>query len=117
MIMVLSCDQVPEINSDNYVVEAYLFSGQPVRDVTIKTLISLDDADGNSQPIPSAIVNVIKDDKTYPLIYNPGTKKYQYLDLDLEIEPLDMLSLEVTVNDRKSTSVTFVPTLPRGLQI
>lgn len=42
-IVLYSCNPVPEVVNDNYVIEAYLFSKEPVREVTIKTMVPLSD--------------------------------------------------------------------------
>jgi uncharacterized protein DUF4249 len=115
--MLFGCNPIPEVASDNYVIEAYVFAGDPVREVTIKKLIPLDQPEGESEIIETAIVSIVKMGKSYPLDFNPGTNQYRYSGLDLDIMPLDVLDLEVDVNGRISTASTVVPEPPEGLQI
>ena len=115
--LLYSCNPVPEVGSENYVVEAYVFSGEPVTDIKIKKLIPLTEPEGESEIIKTAIVTIIKDQKSFPLSFNPATEKYRYEGLDLEIMPLDVLDLEVDVNGRISSATTNVPEAPVGTEI
>lgn len=115
--LLYSCNPVPEAESENYVVEAYLFSGEAVTDIKIKKLIPLTEPEGESAIIKTAIVTIMKSDKSFPLSFNPATGKYRYEGIDLEILPLDVLDLEVDVNGRISTASTIVPETPVGIQI
>ena len=117
MFLLFSCTEVPELKSENYVVEAYVFAGEPVRDITIKKLIPLDEPEGESEIIETAILKLMKDGIDYPLIYNPATKKYFYPKTDLKILPLDVLDFEADVEGRISTATTAVPEAPIGLII
>jgi Domain of unknown function (DUF4249) len=112
-----ACNPVPEVASDNYVVQAYVFAGDPVREVTIKKLIPLDQPEGKSEIIKTALVKIIKEGKSFPLTFNPATNKYRYTGLDLDIMPLDVLDLEVDVNGRIAEAMTVVPESPTGLLI
>ena len=49
--LIYSCNPVPEVEQENYVVEAYLYSGEPVRDIKIKRLIPLTEPEGESEII------------------------------------------------------------------
>ncbi len=112
-----SCNPVPEPELDNYVVEAYVFSGEPVREVTLKWLIPLSQPEGESEIIETATIAILKNGESFPLAYNPATRKYQYQGTNLAIMPFDVLGLEVDVNGRKSTATTMVPEAPVGIQI
>ena len=115
--LIYSCNPVPEVGPENYVVEAYLYSGEPVRDIKIKKLIPLTEPEGESEIIATAIINILKEGKSFPLSYNSTSKKYTYQGIDLEILPFDVLDLEVDVNGRISTATTKVPEPPEGIMI
>lgn len=115
-LLFYSCNPVPEVVNDNYVIEAYLFSKEPVREVDIKTLIPLSEPEGKSKPIESANVTINKGDKSYVLTYNSSTRKYDYLGNDLTILPQDILGLKVDVNGREAIATTNVPTPPVNIQ-
>ena len=115
--LLLACNPVPEATNDNFVIEAYLFSKEPIREVVIKTLVPLSDPEGESQQIASANVRIIKEGNFYSLEYNTRSGKYEYLGNELEILPNDIIDLEVEVNGRVATATTHVPTPPVGIQI
>jgi hypothetical protein len=115
--LLYSCNPVPEAESENYVVEAYVYSGELVTDIKIKKLIPLTQPEGESEIIKTATVTILKNDKSFPLSFNPATGKYRYEGIDLEIVPLDVLDLEVDVNGRISTASTIVPETPVGIRI
>ena len=115
--LLYSCNPVPEAESENYVVEAYVYSGEPVTEIKIKKLIPLTEPEGESEIIKTATVTIMKNDKSFPLSFNPATGKYRYEGIDLEILPLDVLDLEVDVNGRISTASTIVPETPVGIEI
>ncbi len=115
--ILLACDKVPEPVFDNFVVEAYLFTGEPVREVTIKTLVPLSDPEGESAIIDYATVTIRQAGTDFPLSFNAATRKYGYSGNDLEIRPRDQLHLRVVVHGRIATATTTVPTLPVNVQL
>lgn len=115
--LLYSCNPVPEAESENYVVEAYVYAGELVTDIKIKKLIPLTEPEGESEIIKTAIVTIIKSDKSFLLSFNPATGKYRYEGIGLEIIPFDVLELEVDVNGRISTASTIVPESPVGILI
>ncbi len=116
-LALIGCHQVPEPSFDNFVVEAYLFTGEGVKEVTIKGLVPLSDPEGESVVIDYALVTLKKNNKSFPLIYNPVTGKYVYEMNDLEVLPLDVFDIEIEVNGRTATASTQVPTIPLDVQI
>ena len=112
-----SCNPVPESISDNYVVEAYVYAGEPVRDIAIKELIPLEEPEGESDVIETADVVLSKGGSDYPLSYNAFNRRYRYEGNNLEILPQETLELRIDVNGRIATGTTTVPTTPVGLTI
>ena len=117
LLIAAACNPVPEPKANNYVVEAYVYSGEPVKEITIKTLVPLSEPEGESEIIENAIITLKKDGADYDLTYNSSTRKYQYYVSDLEIIPEDVLDIEIDVNGRIATANTVVPTVPIGIQI
>ena len=111
----LGCHPVPEVKNNNYVVEAYVFAGEPVREVTIKSLVPLSQPEGESDIIENAQITLFKNDKPFLLSYNPSTRKYHYNGNDLHIENNETLRIETNVNGRVATATTRVPTAPVGM--
>ena len=68
--LLYSCNPVPEAESENYVVEAYVYSGEQVKDIKIKKLIPLTQPEGESEIIKTATVTIMKNDKSFPLSFN-----------------------------------------------
>lgn len=115
-LLVVACNPVPEVVNDNYVVEAYVFSKEPVREVVVKTLVPLSEPEGKSVAIETAHVSLKKEGESFPLTYNSRTRKYEYLGTDLLILPNEALNLEVDVNGRVATASTLVPTPPLHIE-
>ncbi len=109
------CNLVPEAVNNNYVIEAYLFSKEPVREITIKSLVPLTDPEGESEFIDFATVVILKDGNEYPLEYNAHKRKYEYNGNDLEILPTNIIEIATDVNGRIATATTQVPTPPVGI--
>ena len=114
---VFACNPVPEPEANNYVVEAYVYSGEPVQEVTIKTLVPLSEPEGKSETIETASITIKKEGTPYTLSYNSSTRKYIYEGSDLQILTEDVLEIEIDVNGRVSSASTIVPTVPVGIQI
>jgi hypothetical protein len=115
--LISSCNPVPEPEANNYVVEAYVYSGEPVNEITIKSLVPLSEPEGESEIIVNAAVTLMKNGVKYELTYNSSTRKYQYIEFDLEIFPEDVLDIEIDVNGRIATANTIVPTVPVDIKI
>ncbi len=115
ILLLGACNPVPEAEDNNFVVEGYIFSKEPIREITIKTLVALSDPEGESEVVETANVSLIKDGKTYPLSYSKSKRKYQYMGNDLTILPADIIDLEAEVNGRVATATTNVPTPPVGI--
>ncbi len=113
--LILACNPVPEAVNDNYVVEAYIFSKEPIREVVIKTLVPLSDPEGDSEYIDFAKIVIKKDGEIFPLEYNNRKRRYEYNGSELEILPTDVLEIETDVNGRIATATTQVPTPPVGI--
>ncbi len=114
-----SCHIASQPDTSNYVVEAFLYEGLPVNDITVKTISIFSGSDSANTPIPDANVILTRNqDEEYSLVYNETTGKYEYPNpTGVEIIRGDRFDLTVTVGDRTSTATTYVPLPTNGLEI
>jgi len=105
------------INQQNFVIEAFLYAGEPVRDVRVKEIADLEGTDTTEVPIQDAIVTLTEGSNSYSLEYNMGTGKYEYNGNDLEIRTGDEFNLSVIVNEREATGQTIVPSRPENVNL
>ena len=115
-----ACDSdltfVPPI-PDTFVIQAYLFTGEPVTAVSVTGVLPID-ADSTEVPelISDAQITLIKNGVRYDLVPTVGEPgQYDYPGADLTIAAGDAFQLEVTYGDRSATAETVVPSPPTGL--
>lgn len=111
------CEKEDMTAVDNFVVEAFLFAGEPVTDITIKSTASIYEKDPQSQPIHDASVSLSKNGSTFNLDFNSETGKYHYDGVDLTVEVGDQFNLNVIRGSRRATGSTTVPPVTSGLQL
>ena len=100
-----------------YVVEAFIFSGEPVTGLRVKELTPLDSGSKAAAPIiDDAIVVLTKDDKSYQLQFDVASGSYNYPGNDLQINSGDAILLDVDVKGRKAFGETLVPEPPAGVR-
>ncbi len=112
----ISCDEEQSIE-DNFVVEAFLFAGEDVNQITIKEIQSIDELGNESIPIEDAIVTLSKNNESYPLVFDVTTEKYSYQGNTLDVNPGDVFRLEARRGTRSATAETIVPPATSGLTI
>lgn len=113
----MSCSSKEEDTQPFYVVEAFIYSGEPVDDIRIKELTPLDSGSDATAPlITDAMVNLVKEGNIYSLSFDGNTGKYYYPGADLEIATGDVVRLEVEANGRSSYGETVVPMIPDGVR-
>lgn len=113
----MSCSSEEEDSQPFYVVEAFIYSGEPVDDIRIKELTPLDSGSDASAPLISdAIVTLIKQGNSFSLSFDNETGKYYYPGADLSIETGDFVRLEVEANGRSSFGETIVPLIPDSVR-
>ena len=102
---------------DIFVIQAFLFSGEPVTAVSVSGVLPVD-ADSAEVPelISDAVITLIKDGVRYDLVPTAGEAgAYSYPGSDLAVRVADVFQLEVTYGDRSATAQTVVPSPPTGL--
>ena len=102
---------------DLFVVQAYLFAGQPVTDVTITGVLPIDAEEGEiASPISDALVTLIKGDDRHELTATSGSPgAYHDPSGSVVVTPGDAFELEVVVEGRTARASTIVPQPPGGL--
>jgi hypothetical protein len=103
---------------DQFVVQAYLYAGEPVTDVRVTALLPLGATDTIAPPINDAQVVLIKAGDRYTLVPTPGDSGfYHYAGDDLSVEVGDVFDLEVTARGVTATGRTTVPFPPAGITL
>lgn len=118
-IVFLSCveENLNDIAANQFVVEAFLFAGEPIDDIRVKTIFPLSQEEDTSSPINDATVTLIKDGQRYDLVSSRDDGLYHYPNQDLSVETNDVFELEVIHNGITANGLTRVPTPTVGLQI
>lgn len=119
LILFTSCEEenLNDIAANQYVVEAFLYAGEPVDDIRIKTTFPLSEAEDISSPINTAQVILSKEGTQYPLVSSGDDGFYHYLGNDLTVETGDVFDLEVVHNGITANATTIVPTPTEGLKL
>ncbi len=104
---------------DTFVVQAFLFAGEPVTEVTMTGVLPIDaDSTAVAAPIADARITIIRDGARFDLVPTEGDPgRYHYPGNDLLVEVGDVLALEASYGDRTATAETVVPVPPQGLSL
>ena len=118
-LIILSCEDENgnDIASNQFVVEAFLFAGEPIDDIRIKTTFPLTEIEDSSAPINSASVVLIKNDIRYNLESLNDDGFYHYPKDYLTVEEDDVFQLEVIHDGIQATAETTVPPPTTGLSL
>ena len=102
-----------------FVVQAFLFAGEPVTDVTVFGVLAIDaDSTAVAEPISNAQVVLIRGGVRFELHPNPDDAgRYAYVGTDLTAAVGDVFELEVTHDGITATAETVVPSPPAGLTL
>lgn len=113
----VSCNNsFDNVNEELFVVEAFLFAGESVSGIKVKTTVPLSYPDSIAQAITSAQVSLIKEGIEYVLTVTENDD-YGYEEDDLSVETGDIFEIEVTYNGVTATGTTIVPSATTGLII
>jgi len=106
-------------DTDVFVVQAFLFSDEPVSGFTVTGVLPIDaDATAVAEPISDAQITLIRRAIRYDLIATPAEPgRYHYPNGDLTVTVGDVFSLEVTRGQQVATAETVVPIPPTGLEL
>jgi len=113
-----SCLEVEELDiEDNFVIEAFLYGGETIDDIKLKTTYTLDAPEDLSEPITNASVILQKDGIAYELESSADQGFYNYNGNDLTVSSGDKFQIEVNFNNRIATAQTTIPSPPTGVAI
>jgi len=115
----LSCgeENLNDIATNQFVVRAFLYAGEPIDDISIRTIFPLAAAENTSSPINDATVTLIKNGQRYDLLSSGNEGLYHYPAEDVTVETNDVFQLEVTHNGITATAETTVPKPTTGLSL
>ena len=114
IIFFSGCDEeLPQ--SSKFVIEAFLFAGEPVDDIYVKTIFPISETEDISEPIGNATVTLFKEGVAYNLIASDTVGFYHYPDANLTVEAGDVFNLEVNYDGVTATAETIVPTPTTGV--
>ena len=104
---------------DSFVVQAFLFAGEPVTEVTMTGVLPIDaDSTAEAAPIADAHITIIRDGTRFDLVPTEGEPgRYHYPGKDLSVEVGDAFALEASHGGRTATAETVVPVPPQGLSL
>ncbi len=117
ILFLAACGEDETPPSNKFVIEAFLFAGEPVDDIYIKTTFPITEEEDISEPISTATVTLYKENTAYTLIPSDSAGYYHYPDSNLMVEIGDEFQIEVTHDGITATAETFVPEPPTGLQV
>ncbi len=105
-----------EPNTDEIVIQAYIYAGESVTDVRITSTLPLGTDELSAPPINDAEVTLIKDGIRYTLQSSPGDSGYyHYEGSDLSLNEGDAVRIEVNYSDKLAYGETVIPPPPEGI--
>jgi len=115
----MSCEDenLNNIAANQFVVEAFLYAGEPIDDIRIKSTFALSEVEDISVPINDADVTLIKNGQRFPLVPSGSDGFYNYPGDDLQVETNNVFQLEVIHNGIAANAETVVPRPTAGLRI
>lgn len=120
LFLAWSCSNSTAVDADasaRLVVQAYLFSGQPVGNIQLTTTFPLNSTDSIAPPVNDATVTLIKAEQRYELTNSNESGFYHYAGNDLSVDPGDIFHLEVSYRNDVVNARTVVPAVPGNIRI
>lgn len=112
----LSCES-EVVAPENFVIEGFLFAGEPVIDVTVKNTLTLEETGVAAEVISNASVKLVKSEVEYPLSFDETLQKYTSNSNDLIVNSGDRFQIEVNYNGREAKAQTVVPVPPLNVSL
>lgn len=103
--------------NDRFVLQAYLYAGEPVFDIKIRNAVPLTVTDSVGEPINDASVVLYRNGVGYPLVSSSDTGTYMYPGNNLIVTEGETFNIEATWGTRTATAETTVPEPPVGVVI
>lgn len=105
-------------DSNLVVVQAYLYAGEPVKDIRLTSTLAIDADTSKAPPINDAEVVLIKDGERFELTASAGDSGYyHYAGDDLIVQTNDLFQIEIIYNDKLVSAETTVPEVPINLAL
>ncbi|MFT4605255.1 MAG: hypothetical protein ACI9W4_001994 [Rhodothermales bacterium] len=121
LVLAAGCDSVDSSNPDELlVVEAFLFTGEPVDNVRITEAIpltSLVEGDTLEVPVNDAVVRLRRGQETYLLTNSEDNGFYRYSGADLVVGVGETFVLEIERAGAVVTATTTVPNPPESVAL
>lgn len=115
-ITCLQCSEEVK-TEDNFVMEAYLFSNENVKNIKINQILPIESGDTIAPAIEDARVVLKKELQEYVLQFDKTSKTYFYQGNNLQVTPNDLFEITVINKSRTATATTVVPQPTKGLQL
>ena len=112
----IHCSQEVKTN-DNFVVEAYIFSNEPIKNIKITQTLPIESTETVPPPMSDASVIIKKTKPEYTLQFNKESGTYFYPGGNLEVKPNDVFDITVRNRSRTATASTVVPLATKGLKL
>lgn len=112
-----SCEKQSNNTNDKPVVEAYLYSGQPVDDIRVTKLLQFGGTDTIPQPINDLAISILWNGTIYPLVNTNDSGYYHYPGNDLLIKANEVYQLQFQYNDQLISATTICPPPPQNLSL
>ncbi len=118
MLAVAACDApVDPAEADLVVIEAFLFAGEPVRDVRLTATVLLGEDPALAPTIDDADVTLFKNGVAYVLASVGDSGRYEYTGIDLVVAEGDEFRIEVAYFGRVAVGETIVPAPPINVAV
>lgn len=119
LVLCSSCgdENLNNIAANQFVVEGFIYAGEPIDDIRIKTTFPLTEEEDVSVPINDAMVTLIKEGQRFNLVASGSDGFYHYPGDDVSVETGDEFQLEVVHNGITANAATTVPTPTTGLTL
>ena len=112
-----SDDPVSTTVDDLLVVQAFLYTDQPVRDVRLTRALPLGSLDTIAPPVSDAVVELVRRGVRYALVPSDSAGYYHYAGTDLIVAVGDTFRLEIESGADLITAETVVPPPPVDVSI
>jgi len=118
MLAVAACDDpIDPFEADLVVVEAFLFAGEPVRDIRLTATVLLGEDPALAPTIDDADVMLFKNGVGYVLTSVGDSGRYEYTGNDLVVAEGDEFRIEVAYFGRVAVGETIVPAPPVNVAV
>ena len=103
---------------DSFVVQAYVYAGEPIDQVYVTGVLPIDAEEGDSAPpISDAAITILRGPDRFDLVPMSGEPGRYHFEGDPAIRVGDELNLLVSFDGREASAVTTVPPAPDGLEL